>query len=55
VPPPHPISRLVNVAEGLRALSAELEEIQGEKPLNLVWWAEEIEQAIDDLRKLAVA
>jgi hypothetical protein len=49
--PPHPVNRLVAVAEGLRALSAELEDINGEPPTNLLWWADEIDRAIADLRK----
>jgi hypothetical protein len=49
--PPHPVTRLVAVAEGLRALAAEIQEIQGEPPLNLLWWAEEIDRAILDLRR----
>jgi hypothetical protein len=50
---PHPINRLLTVADGLRALAAELEDIQGEVPLNLVWWAEEIHRAVADLRMAA--
>jgi hypothetical protein len=53
VVPPHPINRLLTVADGLRALAAELGEIQGEVPLNLVWWSEEIDRAIADIRKAA--
>jgi hypothetical protein len=48
---PNPITRLFAVAEGLRALAAELEDIQGEVPLNLVWWADEIDRSIADLRR----
>jgi hypothetical protein len=51
--PPHPINRLLAVAQGLRELAAELEEIQGEAPASLLWWAEEIDRAIADLRKAA--
>jgi hypothetical protein len=50
VPPPHPILRLAEVATGLRALAAELEEIDGEPPRNILWWASEIDAAITDLR-----
>jgi hypothetical protein len=53
--PPHPVNRLLAVAEGLRELAAELEEIQGEVPANLVWWAEEIDRAVADLRKAAAS
>jgi hypothetical protein len=53
VVPPHPINRLLTVADGLRALAAELEEIQGEVPLNLVWWSEEIDRAVADIRRAA--
>jgi hypothetical protein len=53
MPPPHPVNRLVGVARGLRALAAELEEIQGEVPPSLLWWAGEIDRAIADLRTLA--
>jgi hypothetical protein len=49
---PHPVTRLVAVAEGLRALAAEIQDIQGEPPLNLLWWAEEIDRAILDLRRV---
>jgi hypothetical protein len=53
VPPPHPINRLLVVADGLRALAAELEDIQGAVPPNLVWWADEIDRALADLRNAA--
>jgi hypothetical protein len=47
---PHPINRLAAVAVGLRALAAELEDIEGEAPQNILWWASEIEDAIAELR-----
>ena len=53
MPPPHPVNRLLAVADGLRALAAELEDIQGEPPLNLLWWATEIDRAVADLEKAA--
>jgi hypothetical protein len=52
---PNPITRLLAVSAGLRELAAELEEIQGEVPPSLVWWAEEVERAVADLRKAAAS
>jgi hypothetical protein len=51
--PPHPVNRLLVVTHGLRALAAEIEEIQGEPAMNLLWWADEIDRAIVDLRQAA--
>jgi hypothetical protein len=53
--PPHPVNRLLAVTEGLRALAAEIEAIRDEPATNLLWWADEIDRAIVDLRKAAVA
>jgi hypothetical protein len=36
--PPHPVNRLLAVSQGLRVLAAEIEEIQGEPAMNLLWW-----------------
>lgn len=50
VPIPHPLNRLAEVAAGMRALAAELERIQGEPPVNILWWAGEIEAAVEELQ-----
>jgi hypothetical protein len=50
VPPPHPITRLEEVARGLELLAAELEDISGEPTVNLRHWVLEIRVAIDDLK-----
>jgi hypothetical protein len=55
MPPQHPINRLLAVAAGLRLLATELNEIQGETPVALVYWAHEIERSITGLRQDASA
>lgn len=50
MPPQNPLTRLEQVAVGLERLAAELTEITGEPPKNLIWWREEI---LDVVRELA--
>jgi hypothetical protein len=50
MPAPHPVVRLAQVAVGLRALAAELEDIDGQPPPNILWWASEIDEVIAELR-----
>ena len=55
MPPQNPITRLEAVAAGLGALAAELESIYGGPAPNLLYWHNEIVEAVDELARAAQA
>jgi hypothetical protein len=54
MPPQHPLTRLVEVAIGLRALADDLEE-SGIDPVNLRYWAAELDAARAELEAAPAA
>jgi hypothetical protein len=55
VPPQNPVTRLEAVAGGLGRLADELENIYGGPVVNLLYWRNEIIEAIDELNRAAIS